>query len=68
MAYVGPDQAQIIEATGDIDVVDRLAAVTVRRSSCTCNDARVPYAQGGLLPAELRCSFVRWRHNHILLE
>ena len=42
--------ARIIEATGDIDVVDRLAAVTVPTLVIHGrDDARIPYAQGRAL-------------------
>ena len=63
--------AQIIEATGDIDVVDRLAAVTVPTLVIhSRNDARVPYAQGRALASGIPdARFVTLEsRNHILLE
>jgi len=63
--------AQIIEATGDIDVVDRLAAVTVPTLVIHGrNDARVPYAQGRALASGIPdARFVTLEsRNHILLE
>ena len=63
--------ARIIEATGDIDVVDRLPAVTVPTLVIHGrDDARVPYAQGRALATAIPgAHFVTLEsRNHILLE
>ena len=63
--------ARIIEATGDIDVVDRLPAVTVPTLVIHGrDDARVPYAQGRALATTIPgAHFVTLEsRNHILLE
>jgi DNA-binding CsgD family transcriptional regulator len=63
--------ARIIEATGDIDVVDRLPAVTIPTLVIhSRDDARVPYAQGRALATAIPgAHFVSLEsRNHILLE
>jgi pimeloyl-ACP methyl ester carboxylesterase/DNA-binding CsgD family transcriptional regulator len=63
--------AQIIEATGDIDVMDRLLAVTVPTLVIHGrDDARVPYSEGRALATGIPgASFVTLEsRNHILLE
>ncbi|HWO12110.1 MAG TPA: alpha/beta fold hydrolase [Polyangiaceae bacterium] len=63
--------ARLIEATGDIDVVDRLPAVTVPTLVIHGrDDARIPYAQGRALATAIPgAHFVTLEsRNHILLE